>query len=76
MTDRTESIAKAHEKIEPMAEIVTGHANRLIAQGCPNDLAWQMAADLHHLLLESQVAEVQIKVAAAQAMAFRGAPPQ
>lgn len=74
--DDADSIARAHEKIEPVGEITAGHANRLIAQGCPPDIAWQMAADLHRVFMETQITGLQIKVAIAQAMAVRGSTPQ
>lgn len=57
------NISGAHEAIEPIAELVAGHKNRLIGQGFPEDLACQMAADLHRLLIERMITIEQLKVA-------------
>jgi hypothetical protein len=64
-------VPNAHEKLEPISELVTGHVNRLMAQGCDKETAWRMGEDIHRVICEGMIGADQIKVAAAQAMAFR-----
>jgi hypothetical protein len=45
-----------------MAELVTGHKNRLVAQGFPEQLACEMAADLHRLMIERMITVEHLKV--------------
>lgn len=60
-------VAEMHEKLTPISELVTGHANRLKAQGCPDELAWQMAEQVHRLMIEGQLIEQRAKLIAAEA---------
>jgi hypothetical protein len=57
-----EGMINAHEQFSFISELVIGHKNRLVEHGCPIDIAWKMAEQLHTVITEKIIAAAQKEV--------------